>query len=104
MNTEPRFKLGKAPARKDAVKLKLRDYLDTTILPKPPKDFGHEDLVPGPWQTLGNDRFGDCVLAGAAHETMLWNAAGGKTVAFDDGHVLRDYSAITGFNQYDPGT
>lgn len=98
------MKLGKLPARKDAVKLKLRDYLDTTVLPKPPKDFGHEDLVPGPWQMLGNDAYGDCVLAGAAHETMLWNAEAGATVPFDDASVLKNYSAITGFNPNDPSS
>src|SRR3954454_20075859 len=98
------MKLGKLPARKDAVRLKLRDYLDTTVLPKPPKDFGHEDLVPGAWGMLGNSAVGDCVLAGAAHETMLWNAEAGKTVTFDDKSVLSDYSVITGYNPAEPNS
>lgn len=98
------FKLGKAPARKGAVKLRLRDYLDTSILPKPPKSFGHEDLVPGAWNMLGNDSYGDCVWAGAAHETMLWNAEAGKQIVFSDQAVLSDYTAVTGFSQGDPNS
>jgi hypothetical protein len=101
---KPRFALGKLPARKDAVKLKLRNYLTPSLLPTPPKDFGHEDLVPLPCNMLGNDQYGDCVLAGAGHETMLWNAAGGKTVRFNDSASLSDYSAITGFDPLDPNT
>ena len=53
---------------------------------------------------MGNDQFGDCVFAGAAHETMLWNAAAGRTVAFTPECVLSDYSAVTGFNPADPRT
>jgi len=53
---------------------------------------------------LGNDQYGDCVWAGAAHETMLWNAERGKTVVFDATHVLGDYSKVTGFNPHDPNS
>jgi hypothetical protein len=101
-----RFKLGKAPARKDAVKLKLRDYLTPAALPAPrdPNNFGHEELVKLPWDMLGNDQFGDCVWAGAAHETMLFNAAAGRDVRFDADHLLADYSTVTGFSRADPNS
>jgi hypothetical protein len=55
---------------------------------------------------LGNDqRWGDCVFAGACHETMLWTAEGGEEAR----PVLRrdsppDYAAVTGFNPDDPST
>lgn len=99
------FPLGKMPARPHAVTFKMADFIDKTMLPKPPKSFGHEDLITEPWQMLGNDQFGDCVLAGAAHETMIWSRAGGRSIAgFTDDSVISDYSAVTGFNRNDPST
>jgi len=96
------MKLGKKPARPGAFRLRLRDYLVT--LPTPPAEFGHDGLVATDWGMLGNDRVGDCVLAGGAHETMLWTAEGGAPASFNDAGVLADYSAITGYNPADPST
>jgi hypothetical protein len=99
------MKLGKKPARRGAVKLKLAHYLDKLKLPIPPKVFGHQSAVSIPWQMLGNDKYGDCVFAGAAHETMLWSRMGEATdCGFNDSSVLADYSAVTGFNPDDPNT
>lgn len=98
------LKLGKAPARKDSIKFLFGNYL-TGKLPPPPKQGGHLDLIKNlTWGMLGNDEFGDCVLAGAAHETMLWNAEAKKIIPFYPPQVLSDYSAITGFNPKDPST
>lgn len=94
------YKLGKLPARKDAVKFKLSKYLLT--LPTPPK-YGHQSLI-GDYQMLGNDNYGDCVWAGAGHETMLWNKEASRTINFTDKSVLSDYSKVTGFNPNDPNT
>lgn len=105
------FKLGKTSARKDAVKLKFKDYLDTSkasVLPTPPAQFGHEAIITdasGGWKVLGNDRYGDCVCAGAAHETMLWSALSlGKPADFSDKSVLQFYSNVTGFDPNDSNT
>ena len=98
-----RLHLGKTPARKDAVRLKFRDYLDKSLLPTPPKSFGHEQAVPA-WPMLGNDTRGDCVWAGAGHETMLWNYEAGHPVTFTDQATLSDYSTVTGFTPSDPNT
>ena len=93
------YKLGKLPARPDAVKLKLRKYIDETALPTPPLRFGHYWRVDPPWGVLGNHDYGDCVWAGAAHEEMVWHATGAKPLAaFNDKNVLSDYSAVTGFD------
>jgi hypothetical protein len=92
------LKLGKKPARPGAVKFKLANYLDKAKLPTPPKMFGHQGLIGANWEMLGNDHYGDCVWAGAAHETMLWNKEAGRIIAFNDQSVLKDYSAVTGFN------
>lgn len=95
-----KYALGKLPARPGAVKLKLTDYL---TLPKSPKIFGHEKLVTN-WEMLGNDTVGDCVLAGAGHETMLWNREASKTVVITDQDAISDYSAITGYNPKNPNS
>lgn len=96
------MKLGKLPARKGSIKLKLVDYLGT--LPPPPSRYSHTALETAPWDMLGNDTVGDCVLAGAGHETMLWNAEAKKIVTITTQNALSDYSAITGYNPNDPNT
>lgn len=100
----PNLKLGKLPARQDSVTFKLSNYLQLSSLPTPPKKGGHQNLVTD-WQgMLGNDRYGDCVWAGAAHETILWNREAGNSVTFNEQGVLSDYSAVTGFNPNDPNS
>lgn len=95
------MKLGKLPARKDSVKLKLADYLAAVA---PPPKYSHTALETEPWGMLGNDTVGDCVWAGAGHETMLWNAEAKKTVTITTQDALSDYSAVTGYNPKDPNT
>ena len=99
-----KYKLGKTPARKGSISLKFSDYVANT-LGAPPVMAGHDSIIaPGKWGILGNDQYGDCVLAGAAHETMLWNKEAGVAVPFSPTNVLSDYSAITGFTPSDPNT
>lgn len=97
------LKLGKLPARPDAVKFSLTQYFDAKKATAMPAAFGHEALEKN-WQMLGNDQYGDCVWAGAAHETMLWNLEAGKTVGINTSNVLSDYAKVTGFNPNDPNT
>jgi hypothetical protein len=97
------FALGKAPARKNSILLWLDNYIHFGDLPVAPREFGQQALVTD-WGMLGNDNYGDCVWAGAAHETMLWNAEAGSKVTFADDAVLSDYSAVTGFDPSDPST
>lgn len=98
------MKLGKKPAS-NAVKFAFSAYADTKALPKPPKTFGHEDLIDSKmWSMLGNDQYGDCVWAGAAHETMMWNKEASKSISFTDKSVLSDYTAVTGFDPLKPDT
>ena len=97
----PKFKLGKTKARPGAVKLKLAKYVVKAELPTPPKVFGDQGLVTASWGMLGNDNYGDCVWAGAAHETMLWNKEANRVVSFATKGVLSDYSRVTGFDPKD---
>ena len=95
--------LGKLPARPGAISFKLSRYFNLAALPTPPAVFGHASAV-NYWGVMGNDQYGDCVLAGGAHETMLWTAEASVIAPFNDTCVLSDYSAITGFNPNDPAT
>ena len=97
------LKLGKLPARPGAVRFAQNTYFDEALPAPPPAHKAHQSLV-HLWGMLGNDRAGDCVFAGAAHETMLWVAETGETVPFTDDTVLADYTAVTGFNPEDPTT
>ena len=98
------LKYGKTPARPGTMKLKLSNYVDKSKLPAVPADFGHDHDMPLDWHMLGNDQFGCCVWAGAAHETMLWNHMATTPVKFFDYDVLSDYAAVTGFKPADPST
>lgn len=91
------LKLGKKPAR-HTVKLKLKTYLNTSVLPPVPDEFGHESLV-SDFGMLGNNEVGDCAIAGPLHAIMLWAAETKRTVNIDTACALKNYSAITG---YDP--
>jgi hypothetical protein len=92
------LKLGKTPARRDPRDLRLTRYL-LSLPPIPRGKLGHPDLVADTaWGMFANDEFGDCVWAGAAHETVLWVLMAGARVAFTDANVLADYGAVTGFD------
>ena len=95
------FARGMLPWRSEAVKLTLRSYLRASALPRVPAKFGHvyrsEPPCAGGWGMLGNDAKGDCVLAGAAHETMTWAWATGRIIpAFTPENVVKQYLALTG--------
>ncbi len=96
------MKLGKRPATKDDRDLKFAKY--AAALPTAPSRFGYGTLYPD-WGMLGNDNYGDCVFAGAGHETMVWTHIGqhGET-KFTAKAVLSDYTAVTGFDPNDPST
>lgn len=96
------LKLGKRPARADAVKLKFSTYL-TGALPTPPASFGHDNLVKS-YPMFGNDQYGCCVWSGAGHEGQIWSAEGGKPASFGVGGLLDAYSAVTGFDRNDPSS
>jgi hypothetical protein len=56
------------------------------------------------WPMDGNDEYGDCVFAGAAHfEQLVSNAIGAPNVP-TQAQVLAEYSKLTGFNPNDPST
>ncbi len=99
------YKLGKKPARAGAIKFALSRYADAAALPPVPATFGHDELIgAADWLMLANDRYGDCVWAGAAHETMMLAREASNAITFTDAGVLGDYAAVTGFNPSEPET
>lgn len=97
-------KLGKLEAEPRPEDFQFADFAAQIQLPHTPSRFGHGNAY-SDWKMLGNDRYGDCVWAGAAHEHMLLNKIIRKVdVPFDDSSVLGDYSAATGFDPNDPNT
>ena len=86
-------------------KLLFGTYFKAPDSPPVPTRFGRPWLIkPGAWGTLGNDDVGDCVWAGAAHETMMFSADVGGSVDFNTAGVLSDYSAVTGYVVGDDAT
>lgn len=96
------YALGKTPAS-HSVSFAFGDFFDVRKLPVPPAVFGHQAMFKN-WGMMGNDRYGCCVLADAAHQAMLWTAKGGHSARFTTDNVLEDYSALTGFRRDDPST
>ena len=104
-------KLGKKPAEPRPSDLKLSKYLKAADLPTPTKVFGYGMLAPyGPdkWGMLGNgpddtvepgfEGAGDCVFAGAAHETIIWRKLRhGVDTEMSGKTTIEDYSELTGY-------
>ena len=94
-----RFKLGKKPARPEAVKLWFHHYVpDTSALPPVPDTYGHQGAVTD-WGMLANDQIGDCGPVAALHALKLWAAETGRSINITDAAAIRNYHLITG---YDP--
>jgi hypothetical protein len=87
------FKTGKREFKEDKRDLKFKDY--ATVLPTPPVTFGHQNIVPS-YGMLGNDQYGDCVIAGSMHETMLWTMEGSTEALFTDSGAISQYNSICG--------
>lgn len=99
------LKLGKAAFEDDPRDLKMVDFVDLPRI-SVPDDFGHDTQIgPREWGMLGNDEVGDCVFAGAGHETMILTAQGsGSPTDFSTVNTLADYSAVTGYVPGRPAT
>ena len=92
----PIFKLGKGKARRDSRNLKLKAILLAPI--KLPKEYDFDTSHRGvPTPVFANDRLGDCVIAGRAHQTLrLELVEQKKVIAITDNDVIREYFLETG--------
>jgi hypothetical protein len=63
------FKLGKAPAKADRRNLRFAALLKAPV--PAPKEYDFDLAHPGvPTPMFANDRYGDCVMVGRAHQTL----------------------------------
>jgi hypothetical protein len=93
-------KLGKKAARQDSRTLAYATY--RTGAEAAPADAHWGRGLP--FAMLGNDKYGDCVEAGYAHQVQIWGDRADKPFVPDNTEVLGAYTAITGFNPNDPNT
>src|SRR5262245_9118986 len=94
---EGKLYLGMKPYQPGAIRFLLEDYVNLDEI-KPPRVFGHIDNTTD-YLMLGNDRAGCCVVAGEAHEHMIWTkAARGRMAPFNDNIVLNEYMKASGWN------
>lgn len=96
----PRLKTGKLPASHDKNDFQLAHFerMGATI-PIAPVGFGpYTRIAKKGWGMLGNDDWGCCEWAEAAHSVMALTSLTGHTAAFDVNGVLGDYAACTGFD------
>ena len=92
----PIFKLGKAPAKRDPRNLKFAAILKAPA--KLPTEYDFDLKHPGiPTPMFGNDHYGDCVIAGRAHQTLRFELLEqNKKLQITDAEVLREYKKETG--------
>ena len=92
-------KLGKAPARIDTRTLRLARYIKA--LPPIPAKCSYSKAVKS-YPMDGNDRYGDCTIAGVHHhiQTMRANDKA-DPLAITECHVIDQYFALSG--GYDSG-
>jgi len=92
----PYFKLGKAKAKHDARNLKLATILRAPVALPKEYDFDTQHrTVPTPM--FANDTYGDCVIAGRAHQTMRFELIEqSKVLTIKDNDVTREYFKESG--------
>lgn len=85
------FKLGKAAAKKDKRNLMFATVLKAAPALPPAYDFDLQH--PGiPTPMFANDTYGDCVIAGRAHQTLRFeDIEQGSVLMISDKDVLKEY-------------
>jgi hypothetical protein len=90
------FKLGKRPARRDSRNLKLKSILRAPV--KTPVEYDFDTAHSGvPTPMFANNRIGNCVIAGRAHQTLRFELVEQRRLlVISDGDVVRQYFLETG--------
>ena len=91
------FKLGKAAAEVDVRNLRFAAVLKAG-LPALPPSYDFDVTHPGiPTPMFANDTYGDCVIAGRAHQTLRFeDIEQGALITITDKDVTREYLKETG--------
>lgn len=96
IQTHKFFKLGKAPAKRDPRNLRMATIL--RAVPQVPPAYDFDTTHTGiPTPMFGNDVYGDCVIAGRAHQTLRFEKIEqGSLLMIADKDVVREYLKETG--------
>jgi hypothetical protein len=94
------FKYGKRFPEIKAKTLMMENYIDLSVLPAPPKSSSNlkrvytNTKINDPtklFPILGNDQYGDCVMAGTAHSFTVFQGFIGKTFIPNEQDVIDEY-------------
>lgn len=88
-------KLGLKPHIPDERDIKLKEVY--TASTSTSSNYGATGLN---WGMLGNNRFGDCYWASAAHEVMAEASQAGRKPVFGEQEVLTSYAEYLGLSSY----
>lgn len=90
------LKFGKAPAKRDDRNLKFAAVLRAPVTLPAEYDFDvRQNGIPTPM--FGNDQYGNCVIAGRAHQTLRFERVEQNVlIKITDKDVLREYFKQTG--------
>lgn len=96
LERNPLYRLGKQKAKRDKRNLKFAAILRAPVTLPAEYDFDVAHAgVPTP--VFANDQYGDCVIAGRAHQTLRFELVEqGKIIAITDSDVTREYFKETG--------
>lgn len=91
------FKLGRLPMQqaKRAQLFNLTNYVNLSALPAPAAVVNWSSGIKS-WPMDGNDRYGDCVVAAAAHQEEVITKAAGRLYSPAESVVERTYFHLTG--------
>jgi hypothetical protein len=99
-----KYRFGKHPARRDFRTLRFKNYL-TAAVAAPPAQF---DVLAVVYKNLGvsnptalfpmdgNDQYGDCTMAAAAHAITVYNGLTKAKVIMDQAALVKQYFQLTG--------
>lgn len=96
------LKLGRKRPVARAPHLKLTNYLRAALPPAPASVDYSGDGQPALSNVYQNDKIGDCVIAGGYHVVAVETGNAGDLFVATDDQVIRDYSAIGGFDPNNP--
>lgn len=90
--------LGKNAKRHDDRTFQMVKYLKADKLPPVAPNFNNSHYVKDAWGMMLNDRYGDCVVAGAGHGQKVWHEAinPNKKYTVSDSRVKNTYFQLTG--------
>jgi len=95
----PNVKLGKLPKREDKRNIQLRNILKLSALPPLPSEYNLDASLGGVLDNnmYGNDMYGDCVIAGRAHQTLRFEKfEQGILITITDKEVIDQYFKESG--------